>query len=189
MFYDNKYKVRKNATLVRNTISKEKRDDGNCIICQKVMDYIDKENIKNVFTYVSYKSETDTRNIILKLLNDTDVEVNVPVVEGDMINFYNINNLEALKESKLGIPEPVIDDSNRDENIRIPQKGDLLLIPGLLFSKDGNRLGYGGGFYDRYIEKYKNNGFISVGICFKAQITEYIPIDDKDQKCDFVIYA
>ena len=66
---------------------------------------------------------------------------------------------------------------------------DVMLIPMLAFDKDKNRLGYGGGFYDRYLNKFlkKNKNIITVGIAFSFQNYHKIPISDEDVKLDYIL--
>ena len=60
----------------------------------------------------------------------------------------------------------------------------ILIIPGLAFSRNGERLGRGKGYYDLYLKNYKG---VKVGVCFKEQLLEYIPVDDNDQYVEYVI--
>ena len=65
--------------------------------------------------------------------------------------------------------------------VRVP---DLVIVPGLAFSSKGERLGQGGGYYDRYLKEYKG---IKIGICFSEQLNESIPADEHDIRVDYVV--
>jgi 5-formyltetrahydrofolate cyclo-ligase len=95
------------------------------------------------------------------------------------MDFFKWSANDPLKINKFGIPEPV------GRKIFIP---DILLIPLVSYDRKLNRLGYGGGFYDRYIEKIeKHKKIIKIGLAFSYQKTKKIPINKFDKKLDFII--
>jgi len=95
------------------------------------------------------------------------------------MNFFKWSNNEPLKINKFGIPEPV------SSRIFYP---DILLIPLVAFDSNLNRLGYGEGFYDRYIQKIeKIKKIIKIGLAFSFQKTSSIPINQHDKRLDFII--
>jgi len=95
------------------------------------------------------------------------------------MDFFEWSNDDPLKINKYGIPEPI------SLKILYP---DILLVPLVAYDKDLNRLGYGGGFYDRYIEKIeKIKKVIKIGFAFSYQKLESVPINKYDKKLDFVI--
>ena len=95
------------------------------------------------------------------------------------MDFYKWSFSNPLKINKYGIPEPEIND------IVYP---DVLLIPLVAFDKDLNRLGYGGGYYDRLIEKLsKRKKIMKIGLALSVQEIEKVPTNKYDQKLDFII--
>ena len=95
------------------------------------------------------------------------------------MNFYKWSFSDLLKVNKQGIPEPEI------KNIVYP---DILLIPLVAFDKHLNRLGYGGGYYDRYIKKLsKKKKIIKIGLAFSVQKINKVPINVYDQKLDYIV--
>ena len=95
------------------------------------------------------------------------------------MDFFNWSTNDPMKINKYGIPEPI---SNL---IKYP---DILLVPIVAFDKDLNRIGYGGGFYDRYIKKIKKiKKVIIIGLAYSFQKVKKIPINKHDIKMDFVI--
>ena len=108
----------------------------------------------------------------------------LPRVNGQELEFYKIINLDIsnFEKSSIGVEEPK---DNHYEKIDINDI-DLVIVPGICFDEEGNRLGFGKGFYDRFLNKI--NAF-SLGICFKEQIVKktIIPINDFDKKVDLVI--
>ena len=95
------------------------------------------------------------------------------------MNFFSWSTKEPLEINKYGIPEPT---SNK---VKYP---NILLIPLVAFDKYFNRLGYGGGFYDRYLERVrKKKKILKIGLAFSFQKIKKIPLNKYDMKLDFVI--
>ena len=95
------------------------------------------------------------------------------------MDFYKWNFSEPLKINKYGIPEPVT------KNLVFP---DILLIPLVAFDEKLNRLGYGGGYYDRLIEKLsKKKKIIKIGLALSVQRINKVPINKYDQKLDYIV--
>ena len=147
----------------------------------KFLKFLDNENIKSkiIGGYYPYNFEFDILNI-LKSLEKKKYLISLPKIsENNMMNFFQWSVTEPLKINKYGIPEPI---SNK---IVYPK---ILLIPLVAFDDELNRLGYGGGYYDRYISRFvKNKKIIKVGIGFSFQKFKNLPIDKYDQKLDYII--
>ncbi len=138
------------------------------------------KNAKSVFIYVSFGDEAETLSIIEKILADGK-RVSVPLCHSESYHMSAvlIDSLDSLKKGAYGIMEPA-----KKGTILEKDEIDLIVVPGICFSKDGSRIGYGGGYYDRFLEDYK--GF-SVGFAFSECIAEYVPTEDTDKKVDLVI--
>lgn len=122
-------------------------------------------------------------------------KIAVPKVMGDRIEFFCIDNLSLENfELKKGIREPRIDSKKglRKLNPVVLDRFNkpLMLVPGLAFSEKGERLGRGGGFYDRFLEE--SNSFVTnlytMGVCFSSQVRTFIPINKYDKLLDKVIF-
>ena len=133
---------------------------------------------KTVFCYVSAKGEVGTRELIVELLKEKGVLVPYCTdKEGNMI-CVKINSLDDLKEGKFGIPEP-------KKNVEFPkEKIDFAIVPAVAFDKKGYRLGYGKGYYDRFLSDI--NPF-KLGVCAKEFYLKEIPHDEYDVKMDDVL--
>ena len=95
------------------------------------------------------------------------------------MNFFRWSTKEPLNINEYGIPEP-------SSNILV--QPSILLVPLVAFDKDFNRIGYGGGFYDRYIKKIKKKRkIITIGLAYSFQKVKEIPINKYDIKLDFVV--
>ena len=136
-------------------------------------------NAKNIGGYYPSNYEIDDLDI-LDALDKRNFKISLPIVKkNNQMNFYSWSKKVPLKINKFGIPEPV------SSKIAYP---DVLFVPLVGYDNNLNRLGYGGGFYDRYIEKMeKIKKVIKIGLAFSYQKIKYIPLNQYDKKLDFII--
>lgn len=165
----NKYKeIRKN---IKN---KEKLDN---IIFNKIINLEEYKKSDLILTYVSLKEEVDTIKLIKYCLKEGK-KVAVPKCEGNDIVFYYISSIEDLVEGTFGILEPKT--KRKVTNFT----NSICIVPGISFDKQNNRIGYGRGFYDRFLENYTG---IKIGLEYRECICEKIDIDGNDRKMDKII--
>ncbi|UQS85299.1 5-formyltetrahydrofolate cyclo-ligase [Apilactobacillus apisilvae] len=148
---------------------------------KKLFNSLEWKNSDSIAITISLKFEIDTRPIIRKAFLDNK-EVFVPkVISKEEMVFINCTEDTKFKKSSFDIYEPLFTFKANISDI------DLLIVPGLAFSLDNNRLGFGGGFYDRILKKY--NGY-TLSLCFKEQIYQKAlwKVDDFDQKVKRIIY-
>lgn len=131
-----------------------------------------------VYCYVSVNGEADTREL-LKRLWGLGFLVAVPRVESSRIRFYRVDRMEDLEPGCMGIPEP--------KKGCVPADfGDAAVItPGLAFTQDGDRIGYGGGFYDRFFEEQP--GHERIGVAYPFQIVRELPVEPCDRKIHRIV--
>ena len=117
---------------------------------------------------------------ILDLLEKKKFKISLPIIKkNNQMDFFKWSNNDPLKINKFGIPEPI------SSKKFYP---DILLVPLVGYDNDLNRLGYGGGFYDRYIEKIeKIKKVIKIGLAFSCQKIKNMPLSKYDKKLDFII--
>lgn len=146
---------------------------------------IDSEAYKNasvIFVFVSFKSEVDTHEIIKQALKDSKT-ICVPKIntkEREM-EIFKINSLGELKEGYYGILEPGEDCPSVNSN-----DIDLVLMPGAAFDRQGGRIGYGGGFYDRFLSRM-NKKVDKIALAFDFQILDRVPMDEFDVRVDGIV--
>jgi len=130
--------------------------------------------------YYSVGSEVSTEKIFLKALADNK-RVAFPVCfdKNGVMNFYYVNDITDLEDGMYGIRAP----KGGCEKF-INRVNSLCIVPGLAFDKKGYRLGYGKGYYDRFLETF--NG-ISIGLCFDEMLEDALPTDNFDKKADYLI--
>ena len=154
-------------------------DESDRVITEKFLACGEYKNADRVFAYYSIGREVDTREIILSALNDGK-RVALPVsLAGSKMIFREVHDLDHMKPGIYGIPEPDFTCGHME-----PRDGDLVIVPALACDAEGNRLGRGAGYYDRFLDS-----FDCMSICLiRSKLMEYeIPIDDNDRKVRKVI--
>ena len=134
-----------------------------------------KEN-KILLIYASFGSEADTFELIKNAL-DSDKSVFLPRISGNEMKFYRIYDTNNLKKGTFGVMEPT-------EGEEYSGQRAACIIPGLAFDKNGNRLGYGKGYYDKFLSKYP--GVVKIGFCSACCFFEEIPYEETDIKMDYI---
>lgn len=175
-----KQELRKKYSFIRSKI--ENKEAKSIKITNKLIESKEFKCAKVVALYKSIKSEVDTAKLIENALKLGKIVV-LPKVFNSSLNFYKINSVdEKLVKSKFGIKEPEANSTNFIDKNKI----DLIIVPGLAFDKENNRLGFGKGYYDRYLNSFKGT---SIGICFSEQLLEknLIPTNENDVKVKMVI--
>ena len=108
------------------------------------------------------------------------LSVVLPRVEGDVMNFYRYDG-GAMAVGAFGINEPQMGVPLQPDEI------DAIVVPGVAFTADGARMGRGKGFYDRYLSQ-KGFAALKIGVCYREQIVDDIPVEPHDVAMDVVIY-
>ncbi len=168
-----KREVRKKYTKVRANI--ENRDEKNKKIRENLKNLEIYKEAKSVFVFISYKSEVDTKKIIEDIIKDGK-KLLVPLVKGKDMIAVEVRGIEDLEPNKMGILEP----KSGEEVLNV----DLTITPGLAFDSEGYRLGYGGGYYDKFFAKVDT---IRMGIGYSDQIVEEVPHEDYDKKLSYLL--
>ena len=191
----NKQELRKLKMHERDSLSRDEAQALSDIITEKILSLKEYKEADTILTYVSCRSEVITDNLILAALKEGK-KVGVPKVEGDIMNFYYINSLDELETGYFGVREPVVSQntsvslSDNNGTVKPPvsdPSGCLMIVPGLAFDKDLNRIGYGKGFYDKYFQSHIDAPFIKCGIAFDIQLCEKIEADRYDQPLDMLV--
>ncbi len=171
----NKNEVRKIYKYIRNNI--KDRNIQNEIIFNKVISLEKVKKADTILIYVSFNNEVDTLNIIKYFLGKKKVAV--PKVNGNEMNFYYIDSFNDLSKGSFNILEPIT--TNKVTNF----DNSICIVPGLCFDKENYRLGYGKGYYDKFLS---NKNIYTIGLSYKETIIKKLPIDKYDIKLDKVIH-
>ncbi|MBD1164847.1 5-formyltetrahydrofolate cyclo-ligase [Pelagibacterales bacterium SAG-MED13] len=173
----NKSEIRQKILILR----KSKIYKNFSINFKRVLNILKKKKIKSkvVGGYYPYNYEIDGVQI-LKKFEKKNYQICLPKIKkNNKMDFFNWSSKDPLNINKYGIPEPV------SNELKYP---DILLVPLVAYDKDFNRIGYGGGFYDRYIQKIKKRKkVITIGLAFSYQRVKKIPTNKYDIKLDYII--
>ena len=141
---------------------------------------IKKKFFKNkiVGSYYPVNFEADTSQV-MKMFKQKGYKLSLPVISSKYyMNFYTWNLNDPLYVNKYGIPEP---------KSKIKVIPSILLIPMVAYDKRLNRLGYGGGYYDRFLEKYEKKNILKIGLAITCQEVKKLPINNFDKKMDYIL--
>ena len=173
----NKSEIRKKILKIR----KRNNSENSEIDFQEILKILKKDNILGsiVGGYYPYNHEIDAIKILEKF-EKQNYQISLPKIKKkSRMDFFHWSTKDPLEINKYGIPEPISD------KIKYP---DILLVPLVAFDKSFNRVGYGGGFYDRYIDKIKKNKkIVTIGLAYYFQKVKKININKYDIKLDFII--
>ena len=137
-------------------------------------------NATTIYGYMNYNQEVRTIPILEQALRDGK-RVAIPKCYGDEMRFIYMEDLSAVEKSSCGIPEPIADEPVANDETA------LVLMPGLAFDPEGHRIGYGGGFYDRYLCAQPNHP--TVALCFDFQMLPALETEEFDIPVDLVLWA
>ncbi len=177
---EEKRKIRREILAKRSAMSLELRKAADMAMADRIIGHQWFYRAEVLLGFVNYDSEISTKEILEEALLKGK-KLFLPKIEGDNMVFYRIQSLNDLTEGYKGILEPVGDteafEYERYKDIRL-----LMLMPGVAFDVYGNRMGYGKGFYDRFLADKELLKTYSIGIGYKCQQVEYLPVDEHDIK-------
>ena len=137
-------------------------------------------NAKAIYGYMSYNQEVRTHTILEQALREGK-RVAIPKCYGDEMRFIWMDDLSKTVKSSCGIPEPVSDGPVADD------KTALVLMPGMAFDTAGHRIGYGGGYYDKFLAAEPEHP--TVALCYDFQVLDALETEDFDIPVDLVLWA
>lgn len=181
-----KKQIRKDILEVRRSMDIDKKDTYDTLIEKSFFESSFYKEAKNIFIYISYDSEINTKRIINRAINERK-NIYVPRTEFDtkLMNAVKINDFSNLVESRYGILEP-----KKEEPFIDPNELDLIVVPGVAFDKNGGRIGYGAGYYDRYFKRINEENksrIIKLALIYDFQLIDEVPTDEEDVLIDAVL--
>ena len=138
------------------------------------------QNAKTIYGYLPYNQEVRTTPMLAQALLDGK-RVAVPKVYGDEMKFIYLDDLSKVEKGYAGIPEPIADEPVADDETA------LVLMPGMAFDPQGHRIGYGGGFYDKFL--CAEPGHPTLALCYEFQMLPQLETEAHDIPVDYVIWA
>ena len=133
-----------------------------------------------IYGYLPYNQEVRTVPMLEQAMKDGK-RVAVPKCYGEEMRFIYMDDLSKVEKGYANIPEPIANEPVADDQTA------LVLMPGMAFTKDGKRMGYGGGFYDKFLAAEPNHP--TVALCYSFQMVEDLPTEDYDIPVDCVLWA
>lgn len=175
--------IRKQYLEKRESLSSKEKRKLNYELNQSLEELFDWLGFKSgskVLAYFPHIEKNEAHIVpFLEELFEKGFEIYFPRVTGDTLEAVLVSNLEQLETGKFGIKEPKIEIDATHH-----QEFDCILVPGVVFSKDCHRLGYGKGFYDRLL---KNIEGLKIGLGYDFQVVDEIPAESHDVRLDLVI--
>lgn len=177
--YQTKQELRQIAKEKRIAIPPAEREKMSAAICSALLDILD--GCSPVLVYVSKPPEVNTGMVMTALIARTG-RVIVPIIQRETtsLRLSYLEDLSVLVESTFHVPEPI-----GSEIPASPKEVSVAVIPVLGFDMRGNRLGYGAGYYDRFLAQYPD--ITRIGLAFSRQEIPVIPCDENDVKMDLII--
>ena len=199
----NKNELRNIMRVRRDNIDPEYRKSASDLICDALLGTQEYRDCHGILIYVNFGSEVATDGIIENALT-SGKDVFCPVTEkfsysvndtgrksrdGGLMEFYRISSIKDMIEGTFGIKEPAAIEENKFTEAVASANEYLIVMPGVAFDRSRNRIGYSGGFYDRYLgEHLFIKPLVTCALAFNAQLTDdTITAESHDHRPDFII--
>lgn len=175
---EEKRKLRKKILALRDAMPIAEREEKSRRIMETLISMPLYREADTLLTYVNYQSEVNTTDLVNRALADGK-RVFAPRVSGETMEFYQITGMGDLQTGYKGIREPV---SGRLFGAEADTGHTLMLLPGAVFDEKCRRIGYGKGFYDRYLKCISETGIFvhTLALCFECQVLSEIPAEKHD---------
>ena len=174
---EEKKQIRKQIFAARKAHTDAQIEEWSRMIADRVTTLPEYKDAKRILAYADYNHEVMTGFIIEAAWRDGK-EVAVPKVVGQDMVFYKLTDFAQLEKGYFGIPEPA-----RGEIVQWEEA--LMIMPGVAFDRQNHRVGYGGGFYDKYLEKHPD--LHTIAVAFELQMYRELPFEEHDIKPEKVI--
>ncbi len=176
-----KARLRLKYKELRKSIPQAEKTELDLAVADRFLNLSEYKNAETVFAFVSKDIEVNTKAIISDALKNGK-KAAVPLCNPDntAMEFYYINSYSDLKDGFYGIKEPDINKCVKAESF----ERSIMAVPGLVFDKNGYRVGFGKGYYDRFIAFYTG---VTVGICYSDCIEDELPGDKFDKPVNLIV--
>lgn len=174
-----KKEIRSHMKRMRDNLSKEEKMKKDTQIRENLLTLPKILDSENIFLYVSFGSEIDTL-VLIEELWKRGKRIFVPKVEDNVMDFYEITSFDELVPGFYGILEPVTTKC-------MSGMDGVMIMPGLAFDQEKNRIGYGGGYYDRYLARYPEHKMDTIAAAYDFQVVEKLETEEYDFKADILV--
>ncbi len=183
---ENAKKLKKEKLHLRDVLSVELQEQYSSRITEQLLQMDLLQQAATVFVYVDFRSEVKTRSLIQQM-QGLGKKVVVPVTllqEKDLLPVRMTSLTDDLAPGYASILEPV--EAIRSTNCVSPESIDVIILPGSVFDECGGRMGYGGGFYDRFVSGKAPQAH-RIGLCYELQVVPEAPLQDHDERMDMIV--
>lgn len=181
-FGDTKDTLRKRMVLLRECMTSAEREKASWRIFEEFFKLPEYQNAETIYAFAGFGSEVSTLNAVFRMINHGK-NVSLPRIIDDVrMDFFSVRRISDITKNSSRIPEPGINCPLTAE------RPDMILVPGVAFDQRFNRLGYGRGYYDRYlIEKGYDRFVWKIALAFSCQVVKRVPNTDRDVAVDMII--
>ena len=176
----NKKELRQAIRLQKRSMTAEQIEQKSARLGELFLASEAYKHAKTIYGYLPYNQEVRTVAMLEQALRDGK-RVAVPKCYGDEMRFIFMEDLSLVEKGYANIPEPVADGPVADDETA------LVLMPGMAFDPQGHRIGYGGGFYDKFLAKEPNHP--TLALCYDFQMVEHLETEEFDIPVDTVLWA
>ena len=176
----NKKELRARIRQQKRAMTPAEIEEKSRILGEKFQECPAYRDAKTIYGYLPYNQEVRTVPILKQALLDGK-QVAVPKVFGDDMKFILLPDLTRVSKGYAGIPEPI------DDGPEATDETALVLMPGLVFDPQGHRIGYGGGFYDKFLSREPHHP--TVALCYDFQVMDKLETEEFDIPVDLVLWA
>lgn len=174
---ETKADIRRQMLALRKQMSLEEQRNKSRVIQKKVLACLEFQKAEWIFLYMDCKGEVQTKELLMQCLKQ-EKHVALPRVCSDEMDFYEVKSIKDVEPGYFGILEPT-------GKKKIEKPHGFMLVPGVAFSKDGVRLGYGKGFYDRYLKRFPD--LYTCAAAYAFQVADSLPFEEHDIKLKEII--
>ena len=175
-----KKQLRSEIRARKRAMTEEEIQEKSRLLTEKFLATDAYRNARTIYGYLPYNQEVRTVPLLEQALRDGK-RVAVPKVYGEEMKFILMEDLSRVEKGYAGIPEPIADGPVAEDETA------LVLMPGLAFDPRGHRIGYGGGFYDKFLAS--EPGHPTVALCYDFQMYPHLETEEFDKSVDAVIWA
>lgn len=176
----NKQELRRTIRERKRAMTEEEIVERSNALAEKFYNSPAYQAAATIYGYLPYNQEVRTVPMLQRALDDGK-RVAVPKVYGDEMRFIYLEDLTQVSKGYAGIPEPIADAPVAED------QRALVLMPGLAFDPQGHRIGYGGGFYDRFLAQEPHHP--TLALCYEFQMQAHLDTEEFDIPVDTVLWA
>lgn len=172
-----KQEIRKKYKSLRNEMSSQEVKEKSNQICQNFISSNLFQQAERIMAYAPLGNEVDIRPVMEEGWRQ-EKRIAFPKVFGDTMRYFEVSSFSQLKEGTFHVMEPV-------ETNPVDWKNALVLVPGVAFDRQGNRMGYGKGYYDRFFEG--KTDCVKVGVAYELQVADQLPTEENDLPVEYLV--